>query len=96
MKKTLLITLLAASLSAESCYILTEPTVATYGQDALGKIQSHADLKAAAVKSGVATELKPGTKFCDTKEHNFTWSRKRIDVDGKLLWIDDHVKAEEL
>lgn len=100
MNKLILTSLALSALlfGADQCYILTEPTVGTYSQDTLAKIQSNKGLTDDAVKNNLAVELKTGTQFCDTSDHNWNWYRKRIQLkpNGASLWIVDTVKAEKI
>ncbi|MDD3596993.1 hypothetical protein [Sulfuricurvum sp.] len=100
MRKLILTSLTFTSIvfGTESCHILTEPTIATYSQDTLAKIQSNKDLADDALRNGLAVELKVGTQFCDTTDHNWTWYRKRIQLKptGASLWIIDTVKTDKL
>lgn len=100
MNKIILIYLALSTLlfAADQCYILTESTIGTYSQDTLTKIQSNKGLTDDAVKNNLAVELKTGTQFCDTSDHNWNWYRKRIQLktNGAFLWIVDTVKADKI
>lgn len=100
MKKMLLTALTLASMvqASESCYILAEPTVGTYSQDTLSKIQSNKNLAQGALQNALAVELRPGMQFCDTGVSNWSFHQKKVQLKGSgaLLWIIDTTKAEAI
>lgn len=96
MNKIIFMAFLAATLSAESCYTLIEPTIGSLGLETYNRIQNNQEELTKALNYQTAFKLIPGSKFCNTKEFSHTWGAKRVDVSGQLLWIDSEVKATEI